>query len=197
MLFPPSTQEGMALADFMQQFDSDGPFELIEGAIIPMAPQNFGRVTLANRLSMAINLHVSPLRLGEAYVEGTFILTAEDNPQWVKGSRVPDVLFVVAARLAAYKAQNPDWQVRPLALIPDWVIEILSPTDSFAQALKKAALYMADGVKLVWIVDTAEQTVHVSTPDPKTFQVFTAEDTLSGAPVLPEFIITAEALFAD
>ena len=51
-----------------------------------------------------------------------------------------------------------DW---PLAIAPDWVCEVLSPTTEAYDRGDKAQAYAAGGVPWYWIVDPAERTVEV------------------------------------
>lgn len=183
---------GMSLEAFIQHYEEQ-PFELLEGEIIPMSPSVSGPSYLANKLAQFINFYAIPKGLGEAVVEMVFVLG--DDPQWVKGSRVPDVMYLQTARFAAYKQANPNWQAEPLRLIPDLVVEVMSPTDRFVTIHEKVQLYLKDGVKMVWVIEPERRTVSIPVPDSKLYTVLTEADKLSGGEVIPGFEIEIAALF--
>lgn len=130
---------------------------------------------------------------GEAFAETPFAMT--DTPDWVKGSRVPDVMFFTAERLAAYKAATPDWRSKPALIVPDLVVEIISPTDRFTEVEKKVTRYLVDGVRLVWIIDPEAQVVFVYQAGQKQRTRLAADDVLDDGEVIPGFTIRVAALF--
>src|SRR5688572_20970000 len=103
-----NVQTGISLQEFIDRYE-ESPFELIEGTLLPVSPSAYGPTRIANRLARWINEYAEARGLGEAFVEAVFILTMPDDKNWVKGSRVPDVLFVEAEKLANYHASNPTW----------------------------------------------------------------------------------------
>ena len=102
--------------------------------------------------------------------------------------RSPDAAVVLRSRLA----EPPDSFV-PMA--PDLVTEVLSPSDRMADALAKVAMYLEAGVRLVWLVDPASQTVTIFRPDavPTTLG---AGEVLDGGDVLPGFNGVIAEIFA-
>jgi Uma2 family endonuclease len=46
-------------------------------------------------------------------------------------------------------------------LVPEFVVELLSPSDRLPAAKKKMAEWMANGVALAWLIDADKQTVYV------------------------------------
>ena len=52
----------------------------------------------------------------------------------------------------------------PLAILPDWCCEVLSPTTARTDRKKKLPLYIAEGVRHVWIVDPEARLVEVFVP---------------------------------
>lgn len=62
-------------------------------------------------------------------------------------------MFFEKNRLAAYKEQTPDREEKPFVLVPDLAIEIVSKNDRYSDINDKVMLYLADGVRLVWVID--------------------------------------------
>ena len=81
-----------------------------------------------------------------------------------------------------------------LAACPEFVVEILSPTDRLATTQAKMEEYLANGVQLGFLLDVAAETAYVYRPGraPETVPGFDRE--LSGEPVLPGFALDLRPL---
>ena len=66
--------------------------------------------------------------------------------------RAPDAAWVLRNRLARL---SPEDKERFLPLCPDFVVELLSPSDSRAAARRKMEEYRANGARLGWLIDPA------------------------------------------
>lgn len=53
---------------------------------------------------------------------------------------------------------NP-WGQRPILIRPDWICEVLSPSNAAQDRVRKRRLYAAHGVPFYWIVDPAGRTL--------------------------------------
>jgi Uma2 family endonuclease len=183
----------MTQEEFMQRYGEQGPFEVIEGEIVEMTPQVTRSARIGGRLFLELAVYLKSRRLGEAFIETPFVLTTASNS--VKGSRVPDVMFVRAERLAQLAQDDPDWQDKPLTIVPDLVVEIVSPTDRIPEVDKKIARYLADGVQIVWVIEPKGQTVKIYTYGSRQITLLKAEDMLSGGNVIPGFEMPVVKLF--
>ena len=73
--------------------------------------------------------------------------------------RSPDAAWVSPERLAEVPDEEFDTMAR---LVPDFVIEVTSKTDSVKRAREKMeGVWMANGVRLAWLLDTREQRVFI------------------------------------
>lgn len=198
MLEPAVTKIGMPMEEFIRLYDTEGPFELIDGERIPVMPTPAGHSKVTKRLFLALELLAQAQNLGEAFTETTFALT--DEPNWVEGSRVPDVMFFTAERLSAYIAATPDWELKPYTLVPDLVVEIVSPNDNLRELDEKVDRYLLDGVRAVWVVDPQRKKVLIHTLNsrsPFTKQITTLQigDTLTGGDIIPGFEMPVAKIF--
>lgn len=189
------TRVGLPLTEWQRIYEEDGAFELIDGEIVPVHPPKWTHSKQANRLAFAINRVALPNELGEAFVETAFVLPDTDLSDWVKGSRVPDVLFITAERLTAYEAQGEIVDDAPLMLVPDLVVEIISPNDKYTDVQTKVARYLRDGVNIVWLIDPQTQTVTVHTAGSDTATIRRADDPLDGGAIIPGFAVGVGTLF--
>ncbi len=187
------TRIGMPLDEFIRRYD-EAPFELIDGEIIPKMPT----VSRHNRLSKRFFIALLPFEqqgLGEVFQEATYVLI--DSSQWVKNSRIPDVMFVSAEKIAQFKSDIPDGENKPFILVPDLVIDIVSPTDQYSEISRRVKRYLSDGVRLILIADpeTREVAVHRLGSDEQTN--LSGDAVLDGGDVLPGFRLSLHDLFAD
>ena len=185
--------QALSLDEFVCLYDQEGPFEYIDGERIPLSPIVAGTGIVTKKLYFALDRYCEARAIGEVFSELPFVLS--DTPYWVTGSRVPDLMFYAAERLAAYKANTPDWQEKPFILVPDLVVEIVSPTDRYSDVQDKVARYLNDGVKVVWVINRHSRTVVVHPAGSKQQTTLQVEDTLDGGEVIPGFTLPVAVLF--
>ena len=195
MAFQETTKVGMRLAEFLRLNSEEGEFELIDGERIAKLPTVAGHSYATRAVFRAVDHFTITNELGEAFSETTFILPDAYDSDWVKGSRIPDVMFIPAAALAAYRSQTPDWSERPYPIVPALVVEVVSPTDSYSDVDAKVDLYRADGVSLIWVVDPQRRKVAVYENGSEQPIFFHPGGTLSGGDVLPGFALPVSDIF--
>lgn len=104
--------------------------------------------------------------------------------------RSPDAAFVAKGRLPE------DWDRKEdqfLDLAPDFVIEIRSKSDSLEQLKAKMKEYIANGVRLGWLIDRQNQQAFVYRLD-ETVTQYPATAILSGEDVVPGFTLPLKSL---
>jgi Uma2 family endonuclease len=185
------TTQLMTFEEAVEKYNREGKFEIYDGEIKPLMPHLPLHQWVARLLFRLLDSHCVANRLGEVLYEFAFVLL--EDSKWVKGSRVPDVMFYSAARWAAYTESKPGWSIKPLTLIPDLVIEVVSPTDSYTDIQNKVDHYLKDGVRLIWVVDPQRKSAGVFEGDK--FMALTEQDTLSGGEVVPGFSVALSDVF--
>ncbi len=189
-----TTRIGMPLEEFIE-LGNDQPFELINGERIPKMPTVFGHSDMIRFLFRMMDGFTQTHKLGEVYTETTFILPDADDADWVEGSRIPDVMFFAGDRVKDYKAQNPRHRTRPLALVPDLIIEVVSPTDRVTDLEKKIDAYLLDGVRLIWVLNPQTLKTTVYAPDLEQPLHLNPDGVLDADDVIPGFKISLSKLF--
>jgi Uma2 family endonuclease len=96
--------------------------------------------------------------------------------------RSPDVSWVKRTRLAVLTSEQKQ---RFLALCPDFVIELRSPSDNLKALQDKLQEYIENGASLGWLIDTEGRQVLVFQPQKKLFslekpKVLSANEVLIG-----------------
>jgi Uma2 family endonuclease len=158
-------------------------------------PQVFGHSETLRAIYLALYVYASVNKLGEVYSETTFILPDTYDSNWVSGSRIPDVMFFAGDRVPNYKAAQPEYRKRPIALVPDLVVEVVSPSDKLSEMDEKVDLYLADGVRLVIVADPQRRKVAVHRADRDQPLFLKGDMVLKGEDVLPGFEIAINKLF--
>ena len=81
------------------------------------------------------------------------------------------ILLEVDVRLSPHDVVRPDlagwrrerlldpWDMRPIDVTPDWICEVVSPSNAATDRVKKRRLYAKHGVRHYWIVDPVERTL--------------------------------------
>ncbi|MBD2251774.1 Uma2 family endonuclease [Nostoc parmelioides] len=104
--------------------------------------------------------------------------------------RSPDAAFVEKGRLPESWDQQED---KFINLAPDFVIEIRSKNDSLTKLKAKMEEYIANGVKLGWLIDSKNQQALVYRQDGSITQ-YPATAILSGEDVVPGFTLALAKL---
>jgi Uma2 family endonuclease len=157
--------------------------ELIQGVVVTMPPPGGVHGGCCSRIDRRLGAYVESNNLGHVCVNDTGFIT-ERNPDTVRGA---DVAFWSRERLA----ELPSGYVE---VLPDLVVEVVSPGDHFNRVQRKLAHYLKSGVPLVWIVDPDDRSVSVYRQR-EPVQILGEADTLSGGEVVPGFACRVADLF--
>jgi len=184
--------EKMSMAEFMEA-QRRYPFELINGEKVRIMPNFFGPDFFIAVLFELLMHFVQNNQSGKILSKLTFVLTF-DKTNWVTGSREPDLMYFTRERWLAYVAANPDLMSRPIVMVPDLTVEIMSANDSLQTAQDKAELYLADGVRLVWLIDPLRRAIYVHEPmrEPR---ILRKNELLTGGDIIPGFTLNPTDFF--
>jgi Uma2 family endonuclease len=99
--------------------------------------------------------------------------------------RVPDVAWI---KLDRWNALSTAEKKSFPHLVPDFIIELKSETDSLADLQSKMDKWIKNGVKLAWLICTDSQITYIYEAD-KEVVLKNFEEILSGGAVLPNFSV--------
>ena len=103
----------------------------------------------------------------------------------------PDASWISPERLATV----PDAELLRFAhLCPDFIIEVISPSDSVPASHRKLAAWLTNSVRLGFLIDPATETAWVYRPGADPTQVNGFDHSLSGEDVLPGFVLELRRL---
>lgn len=161
------------------------PCELVGGRIVRMTPTNPTHGRIEVNVAAALRTFVRTQNLGVVMAGEAGVFTTR-NPDTV---RAPDVLFLSHER-DALRTRREGF----LDVAPDFVVEILSPSDRPDAVRRKLDEYFAAGVRMAWVIDPATRTVHVHRPGGDVTS-FAAGEIVAGEDVLPGFEVPVDAVF--
>jgi Uma2 family endonuclease len=101
------------------------------------------------------------------------------------GDRSPDVAWIAIERWNQL-SQEQQRKFPPIA--PDFVLELLSPTDSLETTQAKMQEYLNSGVRLGWLIDRDRRYVEIDRIN-RSVEAFTNPEQLSGEDILPGFLL--------
>lgn len=187
-----TTLAGMPLDEWMRRY-SEHPFEMVNGEVILIHPPGRHHSMLSKAIYDAISRYLDEHPLGVVFHDNTpYMLDGDDRTDWVSGTVIPDVSFIIQSRLDDHEALYLD--DGPWCLAPDLPVEGVSPHDKHSALMRKVADYLHYGTQQVWVVDPQNRTIRVHTatnPDGTTLH---AGDTLRGDPLLPDFALSVTAI---
>lgn len=165
----------------------DHPVDLVEGEILEMPPAGSQHGRIAINVGFLIEQWCRKDDRGVVLGNDAAIVI-ETDPDTVRGA---DVSFLSQTRIPSDGL--PEGALR---IPPDLVVEVLSPSDRWADVFDKVTEYLAIGVKEVWVVDGTKRLVDVFRPNvgPKRYA---NSDELTSPDVLPGFSTPVAEFFRN
>ncbi|MGB3649833.1 MAG: Uma2 family endonuclease [Rivularia sp. (in: cyanobacteria)] len=105
--------------------------------------------------------------------------------------RSPDVSWVEKSRWDALTNEQKEIFI---PLCPDFVIEIMSPSDNLKKLQNKMEEYIENGCRLGWLINRKKQEVEIYRSG-KEVEVLKLPETLSGEDVLPGFVLNMQKIW--
>ena len=168
--------------------DEDILYEVVDKQRVELGPMGAHEIWLATVLAGYLGNFVRQHQLGRVVQELLFDFTA-----MVQRKRRPDVAFVSYER---WPRQRPVPHAEAWEVVPNLVVEVISPSDKGNDILDKIAEYFRIGVECVWVIFVFQKQVYIY-ESPTQVRILTHADELYGEPVLPQFRLPLATLFED
>jgi Uma2 family endonuclease len=181
---PPILELNIDLTDeqFFQlcQANQDLKFErTANGHLIIMPPTGGATGDRNSELNFQIRAWNRQTKLGKVFDSSTGFKLPNG------ADRSPDVAWL---QLDRWNALTPEQQEKFLPLCPDFVVELMSPSDSLKTTQAKMQEYIDNGARLGWLIDRANQQVEVYRSN-GAVEVLRSPQTLSGEEILPDLVV--------
>ena len=105
--------------------------------------------------------------------------------------RSPDGSWVNRSKLTQLTAEQKE---KFLPICPEFVVELMSPSDNLATVCDKMQEYIDNGAQLGWLLDPRGQTAHIYRPN-QPVEILDSPSQLYGDPVLPGFVLNLERIW--
>ena len=183
-------ERGMTDDEYFQ-FCANNPELRVErtsaGDIVIMPPAGFESGHRNNELSRQLGNWALNDRRGQAFDSNTGYLLPSG------AAYAPDASWVLQSRLD--KLTRDEKRKFP-RLCPDFVIELMSPSDRLSKAKAKMREWIENGVQLGWLLDPDHRTVYVYRPDREPEQLVNP-DRLAGEGPVAEFVLVLADIWAE
>ena len=158
--------------------DDEALYEIVNDQRVELPPMGANANRISFNLASEIQQFAKPRGLGQAITETLFRLRSEPNLQ-----RRPDAAFVSSDRWPRGRRipEGNAWDV-----IPDLVVEVVSPTNLAEEIPTKVREYFEAGVRRVWVIYLHESLVY-DYDSPRAIRVLGMEDALEGGEIIPGF----------
>ncbi|MCC7507309.1 MAG: Uma2 family endonuclease [Saprospiraceae bacterium] len=184
---PPMTEE-----EFLE-FCQDNPDLRIEtdpmGNIVAEPPVSYESGGKENEVNGDLTMWNRQTKLGKTFSPST-MFTLPDGSR-----RMPDAAWVSMEKHRRLSAEERNKFAR---VVPDFVVEVRSPSDDLKRLqAKMTGVWIANGVRLAWLIDPITEKTWVYRPDGSIDVVEGFGHTLSGESVLPGFVFDLLVLKSD
>ncbi len=106
-------------------------------------------------------------------------------------NKAPDSSWV---KLESWNAITPEQQNKFPPICPDFVVELMSPSDSLKETQDKMKEYRDNGARLGWLINRKSRQVEIYRPNQEV-EVLQSPTTVSGEDVLPGFVLSLESIW--
>jgi Uma2 family endonuclease len=103
--------------------------------------------------------------------------------------RKPDTLFIKAERMG-WDQVGDGW----LRVVPDLIVEVISPNDKAYEVEEKVEMFLKAGVPLIWVVHPNVRTIRIIRGDGST-TLLRESDELTGEDIIPGFTCPVSSIF--
>ena len=159
--------------------------ELIRGELCETMSTGGRHGETVMKTGILLGNFIMPRRLGRLAASDSGVLLERD-PDTV---REPDIAYISAERLPLDVQVTGYYEV-----VPDLIVEVVSPGDSAREVMDKALMWLSFGARMVWAVNPQTRSVDVYRAGERTFTLGES-DTLDGLDVLPGFTCAVTDIF--
>ena len=163
----------------------DGLYEIIDGKVVEKSMGVY-EVHVTNLIALFLGRFAFDRQLGYVESEMLFRLGGEGQNQ-----RRPDIAYISYQswpRGKRFPSENA------FQVVPDLVVEVVSPSNSANEVEEKIVEYLKAGVRLVWVFYPTTARVYIHDGS-STVRVVSRDGELDGGAVLPEFRLRLTDLF--
>ena len=179
-------EERLYTAEEFYEFKDNRNYELWDGRLVERAVSRRSSY-VGQKAASRMDDFVTPRRLGSVYGSDLGLKIFANRPRDVPRA---DVTFISRARLDEYLSDDTPF----LEVVPELLVEVVSPTNTAAELDGKVTEYLDAGVKLVWVIYPATRHAFVHRAD-GTVELAPTGGMLRGEDIIPGFELPLTSLF--
>ncbi len=184
---PPVAKKTPSALLTAEEFEGSGKYEhyeLWDGIPVVREPGGGVSGSIATAVSTRLYMHVVPRGLGG--------LGDAETPFVVR--RRPDRVLCADVAYVSRERLHP-WPARgPLPCVPDFVVEVRSPSQTWRRIVEKGAVWISHGAPVVWLLDCVRPRGVILRGYESSIEVG-PDDVLDAAPSLPDFKVRLSDLY--
>lgn len=180
------TEQTLVTAEELLAIGDIGPCELIDGRIIALSPTGGEHGRLESNMAFELHRFAEEKQLGWT-LSGEVGILIRKNPDRI---RAADVVFISHVRAPNGIPKGF------IDLVPDLIVEIVSPTDRWLDMRAKLEDYFSIGTQSVWVVEPDTRSVLVYR-SPTEATKLGHHATLRGEDALEGLSLPVKRIFAD
>lgn len=165
--------------------ERNSEFEIVNGRTQELPSRSVLACVTVSQITGELNRHVRCNNLGFVVANTLFTIDAQSANR-----RRPSAAFVSFDRWPVPTLPNTD----PWEVVPDFAIEVVSPSNSAKEIDAKIVDFFRSGVRLTWIVYPDSARFHIYTSADQ-MSVVNRDGELTGGNVLPEFKVKVADLY--
>ena len=156
-----------------------------KGEILIMSPTGGGTGKRNFEIGVEFGIWNRKYKLGVCFDSSTCFKLPDG------ANRSPDVAWIKKER---WDTLTPAEQEKFSPIAPDFVLELMSPSDSLQETRAKMQEYINNGVKLGWLINRKMRQVEIYRLG-KPVEILEFPQELLGEDILPEFILNMEIIW--
>ncbi|MDJ0554395.1 MAG: Uma2 family endonuclease [Microcoleaceae cyanobacterium MO_207.B10] len=149
------------------------------GELIIMSPTGGNTGKRNVKITTQLDIWNSQNNLGEVFDSNTGFILPNGS------QRAPDASWLSREK---WDALTPEEQDKFLPLCPDFVVELMSPTDTLEKTRAKMREYIENGAKLGWLINRKKRQLEIYRPE-QDVEILENPQTISGENILPGFVL--------
>jgi Uma2 family endonuclease len=179
------TEKKRSTIEDYERLPEGSPYQLIGGELIMTPSPTPFHQGISQNIELSLGAFVMSKKLGRLFSAPLDIKFSEYDVFQ------PDIIFVRKERLSLVGREK-------FNIIPDLVVEILSPSTAYYDLTHKKAVYYKYGVEEYWIVDPADETIEIMVKDSEFYRTesFFGKTNILQSLMFPGFSMKADEVFA-
>ena len=180
-----ATEEKRYTVEDYERLEEGAPYQLISGDLVMTPSPTPFHQHILYKLILSLGFFIEREKLGILLPAPLDVYLTENDVYQ------PDLIFICAEHAREVRKDK-------LHIIPDLVVEVLSPSTAYHDFTRKKEIYCACGVTEYWIIDPEQETIEIMIKHGDIYQTesFLRKPAMLESGMFPGFGMKIEDVFA-